>query len=181
MNTKDQDSLELQPNTVGIVTEYIHAEIFTYDVLTYDDIAAVYVIDTEFLRDSFNTELADLHADTIIDKDSGIYYICTNHIFCAIVEISLCAIANLGNDIEYITDMVLEEQYYDGVSIREIVSTGSDIDGTLVISRLVASVYEGLGKYLASFSSETGGSTLVPLNWSYPDYQYLSIGVLYDY
>ena len=176
-NTKDQDSSDISSSNI----EYAHTELFPHDLLTYDDVAAIYVIDTEFLRDSFNAGLANLHLDTIIGKDSTIYYTYTNYIFCAIVEISLCTIANSGNDVQYVTEMVLEEQYDNGVSIRETVSTSDDIDGTSVISQLVTPIYGGLVKYLISFSSEIKHSNLVPIHWSYPNYQYLSIGELYDY
>ena len=168
------------PKTVGTITEYVYIELSPYEFISSADVSTTYVIDTEFLRDSFNVELVNLRLDTIISQDTTIYSAYTNHIFCSIVEISLCAIANSGNDIQDVVESVLEEQYTNGVSIREIVSTRDDIDGTATINQLVTPIYCGLEKHLLSLSGKTEHSDLIPISWSYPNYQYLAIGEFYD-
>ena len=168
------------PKTVGAITEYVYMELSPYEFISSADVATTYVIDTEFLRDSFNLVLTQIRLDTIIGKDDIDYSTCTDHIFCAIVEISLCMISNSGNDIEDAVESVLQEQCINGVSIREIVSTPNDIDGSVVMNQLVTPIYLGLAKYLLSLSDKTEPSDLIPISWSYPDYKYLAIGEFYD-
>lgn len=165
---------------VGPVTTYVNIELSPYGFLSPEDVSTTHVIDTEFLRDIFNTQLINICLNAVMVRDSDIYSTYTDYVFCSIIEISLCILANSGNDIQDVIGVVLSEPYDDGTTVGDLISTPDDIDGTTLMYELIRPIYIVLEKHLLVLSENVGHADLIPVSWSYPNYKYLAIGEFHD-
>ena len=164
----------------NIASTYIGVDLSPHEYISEDDVTSTYVINTEYLKDIYNTQLSNICLSPTMSSDVDAYTSYTDHIFCLIVEISLFMIANHEHDIPSVADVVLKEPYEDKICIGDLITTTVGIKKSELMQQVLEPVYKEIERHLSLLLKKADNPYLIPLKWTYPDYKYLAIGELYE-